>query len=45
MITDCRYHLCFLQAKAYHDSLDRRISALESLRQTEAPQLPETTTD
>ncbi|KAF2583094.1 hypothetical protein F2Q70_00008045 [Brassica cretica] len=32
-------------AKAYHDSLDRRISALESLRQTEAPQLPETTTD
>ncbi|CAN6813060.1 uncharacterized protein LOC106385252 [Brassica napus] len=33
------------QAKAYHDSLDRRISALESLRQTEAPQLPETTTD
>ncbi|CAH8389398.1 unnamed protein product [Eruca vesicaria subsp. sativa] len=32
------------QAKALHDSLDTRISALESLRQSEAPQLPETTT-
>ncbi|CAH8361842.1 unnamed protein product [Eruca vesicaria subsp. sativa] len=34
-----------LQAKAFHDSLDTRISTLESLRQSEAPQLPQTTTD
>ncbi|CAH2070066.1 unnamed protein product [Thlaspi arvense] len=31
------------QAKAFHDSLDRRISTLESLKQSEAPQLAETT--
>ncbi|KAJ0246246.1 ABC transporter A family protein [Hirschfeldia incana] len=33
------------QAKAFHDLLDTRISTLESLRQTEAPHLPQTTAD
>ncbi|XP_019095750.1 PREDICTED: uncharacterized protein LOC104761393 [Camelina sativa] len=31
------------QAKSFHDSLNRRISVLESLRESEAPQLAETT--
>ncbi|CAN6842309.1 unnamed protein product [Brassica oleracea] len=33
------------QAKTFHDSLDTKISTLESLRRSEAPQLPQTTTD
>ncbi|CAH8361075.1 unnamed protein product [Eruca vesicaria subsp. sativa] len=34
-----------LQTKVFPDLMDTRISTLESLRQTEAPRLPQTTID